>query len=53
MTRFAASLISMMEISLPPVMLISTARAPLMDVSSIGLEMAFLAASIILFSPSP
>jgi len=44
------NLISMMEISLPPVMLISTARAPLMDVSSIGLEMAFLAASIILFS---
>ena len=36
----AASLMSMMEVSGPPVMLISTARAPSMEVSSIGLEMA-------------
>ena len=49
----AASLMSMMEVSGPPVMLISTARAPSMEVSSIGLEMAIFAASTMRFSPLP
>ena len=52
-TKLAASLISIMLISSPPVMLISTARAPSILVSSKGLEMAFLAASTMRFSPLP
>ena len=49
----AASLISTIEVSGPPVMLISTARAPSIEVSSIGLEIACFAASTMRFSPLP
>ena len=53
MMSCAASLMSTIDMFTPPVTFMSTARAPSMEVSSMGLDTAFFAASIMLFSPLP